>query len=121
MGRSLQPTGMQRQTFRTLFLAFLALIAQAVPVLANTPPVGFTGTVLFGVQGVPLSGQAVGGFDANGDPLTFSLANGSTLPAGLTLNPDGSLTGTCNTVVDTAISFQVSDGTATSDAATFFL
>jgi len=46
-------------------------------------------------------------------PYTWSLASGSTLPSGLTMTPDGAISGTPTTAGTTNITFTVSDSEAT--------
>ena len=54
--------------------------------------------------------------DADGDALTYTLANGTTLPAGLTLSRRGVIAGTPTTAGRTDFSVAVSDGIATTVA-----
>ncbi len=81
--------------------------------LPNDVPVA-NGGLVQGTVGVVFSGQAIGGYDLDGDALTFRLVTGETLPAGLTLNSDGSVTGTVNTIGVTTVHYIANDGLADS-------
>jgi large repetitive protein len=93
-----------------------ATVTVTVTPPANRPP-AFTDapantsqTVVVGQAPVPL--QAT---DPDGDPLTFTVTTG-TLPAGITLNPDGSFSGTATTPGATTVTITVSDGRGGSDS-----
>jgi len=67
-----------------------------------------------GSVGTAFSNVQVQANDGDGDTLTYSVVSG-TLPDGLTLNSDGSITGTPTTAVDgTTVTFKVNDGMADS-------
>ena len=57
--------------------------------------------------------QQLAGSDADGDALTYALANGTTLPAGLQLTRKGQISGTPTTVGRSDFSVAVSDGVDT--------
>lgn len=58
----------------------------------NTPPTLANATYI-GRSGVQFS-QVLAGIDPDGQPLTYSLYEGSSLPTGLNLNPNGLISGT---------------------------
>ncbi len=79
--------------------------AFSITVVSN-PPVITTASLSNGVIGVPYSGSvaATGGLP----PYSFSVASGS-LPAGLTLAADGTITGTPTALGDSNVAIQVTD------------
>ena len=86
----------------------------------NRPPVfdptpnNSSQTVVVGGTPVPLTAT-----DPDGDPLTFTVTTG-TLPAGLTLNPDGTFSGTATTPGGpTSVTITVTDGRGGNDSTTF--
>ncbi len=76
-----------------------------ISVLAN-PPVITTTSLTNGVLGIPYTASvaATGGLP----PYTFSIASGS-LPGGLSLAPDGTITGTPTALGDSSVTIQVTD------------
>jgi hypothetical protein len=82
-----------------------------VPVIQSSPQ------TVNGQVGVALSGQQVTASDGDSDPLTYSLVSG-TMPDGLTLNSDGTITGTPTTPGQSAVTFKANDGLVDSNVAT---
>ena len=88
-------------------------------VAATTTPVGFsvnvapvyTAAATNTAQTVGLGAAltSVGATDANTDPLVYTLTSG-TLPAGVTLNADGTFTGTPSTAGTFVVTISVADG-----------
>ena len=85
--------------------------------LPNTRPVAYQKDLYNLVTGVALSGKFAQGTDGDSDVLTFSLVSGYTLPAGLTLNANGTITGTASTPTVATVFFKVNDGKEDSDPA----
>lgn len=92
--------------------------SQALP---NDVPVVTTPQNISGTAGVALSGQQVTGQDGDNDTLTFSLVSGSVMPTGLTLNSNGTVTGTPAYPGTLAVTFKASDGMADSNNATMLI
>ena len=83
--------------------------------LPNDPPT--TNDQFFsGKQGTAFSGVQVTATDKDNDPLTYSVVSG-TMPAGLTLNPSGTITGTPTAPSQAVVMFKVNDGLADSNTA----
>lgn len=80
--------------------------SQTVP---NSRPIPTGGSLIFGETGVALSGPGLSCSDNDNDPLIYRVTTG-TLPQGLTLNSDGTVTGTTTTVGVTELKFAVNDG-----------
>lgn len=106
---------------RKLVLAGLVLalavcgLSPARATVPYVPPLFLTDVTLAGVVGEAFTGQLTVAYPQTGAiPLpampTFVLVAG-TLPDGLTLNSDGSITGTPSVPFDGAFTFKVSDGT----------
>ncbi len=74
---------------------------------------------LYPTQGVMFSGQ-LAAHDTDGDILTYSLVSG-TMPDGLTLNSNGSVTGTPSAPGQSSVTFKVNDGLADSTTVTLTL
>lgn len=68
-----------------------------------------------GLAGSPLAPFQLQANDADSDPLTFALANSDTMPDGLTLNSDGTVTGTPTSPGTTQVHFVANDGLQDSD------
>ncbi|MDQ3813805.1 MAG: CSLREA domain-containing protein, partial [Armatimonadota bacterium] len=88
-----------------------------VQALPNDAPKVASPQTVTGTAGTALSEQQVTGSDADNDTLTFSLVSG-TMPDGLTLNSDGTVTGTPTTPGQTTVTFKANDGMADSNTAT---
>ena len=65
--------------------------------------------------------QQLAGHDANGDTLSYKLAGGTSLPAGLTLGLRGGITGTPTTAGSTSFSVTVSDNYGGATTANFII
>ena len=89
-----------------------AVESRAVP---NNPPTT-TNQVFSGKQGTAFSGVQVTASDADNDTLTYSIVSG-TMPAGLTLNANGTITGTPTAPSQAIVMFKVNDGMADSNTA----
>src|SRR5205814_1554627 len=88
--------------------------AQSLP---NDVPTVNSPQSVSGAVGTALVNQKVTGSDNDNDTLTFSLVSG-TMPDGLTLNDDGTITGTPTAPGQTSITFKANDGLADSTVAT---
>ncbi len=91
-----------------------AFEAQSLP---NDVPTVNSPQTVNGQEGVALSNQQVTGNDGDNDTLTFSLVTG-TMPDGLTLNSDGTVTGTPAGAGQTSVTFKANDGLDDSNTAT---
>lgn len=81
----------------------------------NNPPTT-TNQTFNGKQGTAFSGVQVTASDADNDTLTYSVVSGS-MPAGLTLNANGTITGTPTAPSQAIVMFKVNDGMADSNTA----
>lgn len=88
--------------------------------LPNTQPIVLPGNSFAGSAGQALSGAFVFGYDDDNDPITYTIV-GTALPTGLTLNNDGSITGTTTVVGFGTYRFKVNDGKEDSEVSTFTL
>jgi hypothetical protein len=88
--------------------------------LPNSQPGAFSGNFFTVTAGQALSGISVFVFDEDGDPLTLSIV-GTALPAGLTLNNDGTITGTTTVAGSGIYQFKANDGKEDSEVASFTL
>ena len=76
----------------------------------NTPPV-YTAAATNTTQGIPAAGRPVplAATDADGDTLSYSISGGS-LPAGITLNANGTFSGAATGFGPSTVTIVVSDG-----------
>jgi hypothetical protein len=88
--------------------------------LPNSQPAAFGGNFFTVTAGQALSGISVFAFDEDSEPLTLSIV-GTALPTGLTLNNDGSITGTTTVVGSASYQFKANDGKEDSEVASFTL
>jgi hypothetical protein len=88
--------------------------------LPNSQPMALGGNFFTVTAGQALSGISVFAFDEDSDPLTLSIV-GTALPTGLTLNNDGSITGTTTVAGSANYQFKANDGKEDSEVASFTL
>ena len=88
--------------------------------LPNTLPTVFGGGFFTATAGQAVSGMTLFATDEDFDPLTLSIV-GTALPAGLTLNNDGTITGTTTVAGSATYFFKANDGKEDSEAASFTL
>jgi hypothetical protein len=88
--------------------------------LPNSQPTVSNGSFFTVTAGQALIGIAVFAFDEDSEPLTLSIV-GTALPTGLTLNNDGSITGTTTVVGSATYQFKANDGKEDSEVASFTL
>lgn len=91
-----------------------AFEAQTLPNAAPTIPAG---QIVSGRAGVAFVNKRLNGVDPDGDTLTYTLVSDH-MPLGLTLNSDGTVTGTPDEAIELTITFKVSDGKLESAPAT---
>ena len=91
-----------------------ALEAQALP---DDRPVT-TDQSISGTINTAFTNTTVTATDGDNDPLTYSLVNGSAMPAGLAFNSDGTITGTPTQPGVTMVSFKANDGLEDSNVST---
>jgi hypothetical protein len=118
--RDVRPAGVvceRRRGRRVLFLVAAALAAtglalSAAPAFSAGPTIASSQDLDNGEVDHPYSPETL---DASGGvaPLTFTLASG-TLPAGLTLSPGGTVSGTPTAAVDTSFIVNVTDADGSS-------
>ena len=87
--------------------------------LPNSQPTVINGSFFTVTAGQALSGISVFAFD-DSDPLTLTIV-GTALPAGLTLNNDGTITGTTTVAGSATYFFKANDGKEDSEVASFTL
>jgi hypothetical protein len=87
--------------------------------LPNSQPTVINGSFFTVTAGQALSGISVIAFD-DIDPLTLTIV-GTALPAGLTLNNDGTITGTTTVAGSGVYQFKANDGKEDSEVASFTL
>jgi hypothetical protein len=88
--------------------------------LPNSLPIVFGGGSFIASAGQAVSGMTLFATDEDFDPLTLSIV-GTALPAGLTLNNDGTITGTTTVAGSATYFFKANDGKEDSEAASFTL
>lgn len=88
--------------------------------LPNSQPMAFGGNFFTATAGQAVSGMSVFATDEDFDPLTLSIV-GTALPAGLTLNNDGTITGTTAEAGSGVYQFKANDGKEDSEPASFTL
>ncbi len=88
--------------------------------LPNSQPFAFGGNFFTVTAGQELSGISVFASDDDFDPLTLTIV-GTALPTGLTLNNDGTITGTTAVVSAGTYQFKANDGKEDSEVASFSL
>jgi hypothetical protein len=88
--------------------------------LPNSQPAAFGGNFFPVTAGQALSDIFVSAFDEDSEPLTLLIV-GTALPTGLTLNNDGSITGTTTVVGSAVYQFKANDGKEDSEVASFTL
>ena len=88
--------------------------------LPNTLPTVFGGGFFTATAGQAVSGMTLFATDEDFDPLTLSIV-GTPLPAGLTLNNDGTITGTTTVAGSATYFFKANDGKEDSQPASFTL
>lgn len=88
--------------------------------LPNSLPIVFGGGFFTASAGQAVSGMTLFATDEDFDPLTLSIV-GTALPAGLTLNNDGTITGTTTVAGSATYFFKANDGKEDSQPASFTL
>jgi hypothetical protein len=88
--------------------------------LPNSQPSAFGGNFFVATAGQALTGISVFASDEDSEPLTLRIV-GTALPTGLTLNNDGSITGTTTVVGSAVYQFKANDGKEDSEVASFEL
>lgn len=88
--------------------------------LPNSQPVAFGGGFYTVISGQEISGASVYAGDDDFDLLTLTIV-GTALPAGLTLNNDGTITGTTSVTGSGTYHFKANDGKEDSEVASFTL
>jgi len=88
--------------------------------LPNSQPFAFGGNFFTVTAGQELSGVSVFASDDDFDALTLTIV-GTALPAGLTLNNDGTITGTTTVVGAGTYQFKANDGKEDSEVVSFTL
>lgn len=88
--------------------------------LPNSQPMAFGGNNFTATAGQALSGISVYAQDDDFDPLTYTIV-GTALPTGLTLNNDGTITGTTSVTGVVDYRYKVNDGKEDSEVASFIL
>ena len=88
--------------------------------LPNSQPSAFGGNFFVATAGQALTGISVFASDEDSEPLTLRVV-GTALPTGLTLNNDGSITGTTTVVGSAVYQFKANDGKEDSEVASFEL
>lgn len=91
-----------------------------MPFTYDAPPLVFVGTALApAIAGVPYSQQV--GASGGEAPYTYALASGSSLPSGLTLSVDGTISGTDSIAGDATFSIVATDQNEDTSTASFSL
>lgn len=88
--------------------------------LPNSQPMAFGGNFFTATAGQAVSGMSLFAADEDFDQLTLSIV-GTALPAGLTLNNDGTITGTTTVAGSGVYQFKANDGKEDSEPASFTL